>query len=372
MANIKKNPLAPKKKKKVPTKECLGCHDEKKLTEFYQASNPLTSTDGKKVNLCKTCYRNMSLNEDGTLNVDGFKQALMLMDKPFLPNLMSDTMGYCKVKTENGEKIDFLSEYMRKIQSLPQYRGIGYNDSLKLGEGAATVEEITAPLSDEEKMRIKKEEMDNTIITFDDEDFGVTPEMLELFGEGYTPKMYRLMAAKYDKLKQNYTMQTSMHEEALATYVRRKVRSEMAEAEGNVVEAEKWGKLAQQSANDGKLTPKQLTKSDLQGGINSFSDIFVAVEENKERIKIFPEFKQQPKDLVDFTVWCYVNYERNLNNLPEVEYKDIYNFYERKKAEYIKNNGGDPYGIFDDDDSQEVQKARATVEGFITIPNEFK
>ena len=180
------------------------------------------------------------------------------------------------------------------------------------------------------------------------------------------------MATKYDKLKQNYTMQTSMHEEALATYVRRKVRSEMAEAEGNVVEAEKWGKLAQQSANDGKLTPKQLTKSDLQGGINSFSDIFVAVEENKERIKIFPEFKQQPKDLVDFTVWCYVNYERNLNNLPEVEYKDIYNFYERKKAEYIKNNGGDPYGIFDDDDSPEVQKARATVEGFITIPNEFK
>ena len=51
MANIKKNPLAPKKKKKVPTKECLGCHEEKKLTEFYQASNPLTSTDGKKVNL---------------------------------------------------------------------------------------------------------------------------------------------------------------------------------------------------------------------------------------------------------------------------------------------------------------------------------
>ena len=37
MANIKKNPLAPKKKKKVPTKECLGCHEEKKLTEFYQA-----------------------------------------------------------------------------------------------------------------------------------------------------------------------------------------------------------------------------------------------------------------------------------------------------------------------------------------------
>ena len=86
MANIKKNPLANKKKKKVPTKECLGCHEEKKLTEFYQASNPLTSTDGKKVNLCKTCYRNMSLNEDGTLNVDGFKQALMLMEKPFITN----------------------------------------------------------------------------------------------------------------------------------------------------------------------------------------------------------------------------------------------------------------------------------------------
>src|SRR5699024_9260792 len=113
---------------------------------------------------------------------------------------------------------------------------------------------------------------------------------------------------------------------------------------------------------------RQISKEDLQGGIVNFSDIFSAVEGAKERIRIFPEFKYQPKDAADFIIWCYINYERNLHGLPEVPYKDIYEFYDEKKKEYIEMYG-DPYGIFTDDTSESNREA---IEKFITVPVGFR
>ena len=175
------------------------------------------------------------------------------------------------------------------------------------------------------------------------------------------------MVKKYKEMSQTYVIQTSIHKEALVTYVRFKVKEEMATVKGDVAEASKWYMAAQNAAEQGKLTAKQLSKEDLQGGIVNFSDIFTAVEGAKERIKIFPEFKYQPKDAADFIIWCYINYERNLNNMPEVEYKDIYEFYDKKKKEYV-DTYGDPYGIFTNDTTE---SNRDTIEKFITVPKEF-
>ena len=214
----------------------------------------------------------------------------------------------------------------------------------------------------------KKEIVEEPIVSSKKKDFVVTDDMITLFGEGYTKTEYMKMYQKYSEMKQTYVIQTSIHKEALVTYVRFKVKEEMATAKGDVGEAKKWFDAAQTAAEQGKLTAKQISKEDLQGGIVNFSDIFTAVEGAKERIKIFPEFKYQPKDAADFIIWCYVNYERNLNNMPEVEYKDIYAFYDRKKKEYI-DTYGDPYGIFTDDTTE---SNRETIEKFITVPNEFK
>lgn len=192
--------------------------------------------------------------------------------------------------------------------------------------------------------------------------------MVNLFGEGYTKTEYKKMFRKYEEMKQTYVIQTSIHREALVTYVRFKVKEEMATAKGDVAEAQKWYSAAQTAAEQGKLTAKQISKEDLQGGIINFSDIFAAVEGAKERIKIFPEFKYQPKDAADFIIWNYVNYERNLNNMPEVEYRDIYEFYDKKKKEYV-DTYGDPYGIFKDDTTEEN---RETIEKFITVPKGFE
>lgn len=61
--------------------------------------------------------------------------------------------------------------------------------------------------------------------------------MVNLFGEGYTRTEYKKMSRKYEEMKQTYVIQTSIHREALVTYVRFKVKEEMATAKGDVAEA---------------------------------------------------------------------------------------------------------------------------------------
>ena len=130
--------------------------------------------------------------------------------------------------------------------------------------------------SDSKKTTDKQED----IITRDN-DFEVTPEIIRLFGEGYSKSEYRKMHNKYENLKLNYSIQTNLHQEALATYVRFKVKEEDATAKGDVAEAMKTQRSTVRKVllENGKLTPKQLSESDLHGGINSFSEIFKAVEQ---------------------------------------------------------------------------------------------
>ncbi|MBU5332090.1 hypothetical protein KQI61_07750 [Anaerocolumna aminovalerica] len=287
----------------------------------------------------------------------------MLMDKAYAPSVLDSAVEEARLARTTGKgRKNIIPNYMKNL-NLSQYSKLSFLESIKLIESGGTFLSSTAVTNSDFN---KKEKEDIYIKQVDD--FVVTDDLLDLFGEGYTKTEYRLMKTKYDKLKVNYTLQTNIHEEALATYVRFKVKEEQATASGNVGEADKWNKAAQDAAEKAKLTPKQLSKEDLQGGLNSFSELFKAVEQANELIPILPKFKYRPNDAIDFIIWCYINYERNLNGIPEVDYADIYKFYDEKKKEYI-DQYGDPYGIFKDDTTLEN---REKISKFITIPNEFR
>lgn len=350
---------------KIPDgeKECGNCHKSKKFTNFYQVPNSQASSDGRFSNVCKSCIKKESLNSDGSLNIEGFKKMLQLMDRAYAPSILDSAINETKeaIESNKGRK-DLIGNYIKNL-NLSQYSKISFLQSMQMNDGGVLSNAITST-----SQKASRNTDDDEVYVSQIDDFEVTPEMVDKFGEGYTKKMYRLMEKKYKKLEKNYNMKTAMHEEALATYVSRKVREEIATAEGNVVDADKWSKAAAQAAIDGKLTPKQLSETDLQGGLANFSDIFRAVEEAKDRIKIFPEFKYRPIDAADFIILQYINYERNLNNLPEVSYEDIYKFYDEKKNEYIEQYG-DPYGIFKNDPTPLNREA---IKKFITVPVEFR
>ena len=361
-------------KKVTKKKHCSCCSEEKSLSEFYMSKSPLHALDGKTP-ICKDCVIKSSVDPD-TNEIDEvkFKNILRQIDKPFYKDNLQSAIN--QFKKENAYVADedvkyhgdaIIRLYMKNIATLRQVSSKSYEDSERDGfiQKHSTVIQKTENAEYKKDLTKKKNE---EIISSDEDVFEVSQDMIDMFGEGYSRIEYKNMYKKYNDMQKNYTIQTNIHKEALLTYVRFKVKEELATAKGDVQEAQKWYQAAQDAADKAKLTPKQLSKADLQGGITNFSDIFKAVEEANERIPIFPEFRYRPNDAVDFILWCYVNYERNLNSMPEVKYSDLYKFYDEKKQEYM-DMYGDPYGIFANDPTLEN---RDTVEKFITVPIEFR
>lgn len=198
------------------------------------------------------------------------------------------------------------------------------------------------------------------------EKFQGREELENMFGLGFTKKEYIAMKKKYDFLKNNYPGKTSMHQEALTTYVTYKVKQELATAKGDAKEANTWGKLADNAASNAKINPSQLSARDLQGGAGSFSEISEIVEQAIDIIPILPQFKYQPIDAGDFLIWQFANYERDLTGMPLCKYPDVYKFYDERKEDYLKQYG-DPYGIYANDPTI---KNRKKIEAFISTEAE--
>lgn len=90
-------------KSKVPSGEKEGgnCYKIKSFTNFYQITNPQASSDGKFSNVCKTCIKNEFLI--GSLNVEGLKKMLQLMDRAYAPSVLESAINETKESIESGK-----------------------------------------------------------------------------------------------------------------------------------------------------------------------------------------------------------------------------------------------------------------------------
>lgn len=375
--NLRKKVAITATKKVTKKKICSSCGRELPLsTGFYSSKSPMFAVD-KKINICKECFISNTLNnETGEIDETKFKNLLRKTDFPFYrDNLQSATNQYAKEHgyiSDDEVKYhgdDIIKLYMKNVNSLRQLSEKSFEDSEK--DGFIQKRSTVLKNADEEinmlgKSTIKQKENRHKA---DIGDFEVTDYIKDLFGDGYTTIEYKKMYEKYEKLKLNYTLQTNLHQEALATYVRFKVKEEMATASGNVDEAKKWYDAAQNAASNGKLTPKQLSAADLQKGVNSFSELTLAIEQATDVINILPKYKTQPHDAPDFNIYCYISYARKLKGLPPIEYKDIYKFYDDKMEEYLKQYG-DPNGVFTEANDT-MFKNRPNIEKFIVLPSDY-
>jgi len=368
-------------------KVCTCCHHEKNLTDFYYSSSPMYSLD-KRIPVCKECCKTSILSEDGRIDFDKFKDLLRNIDKPLYFDLLFSSEE--SVKKENSYLSDeevslhgyeVLQKYFTLV-AMRQDKAKSYSDAEKEGfihqNSNRTKKEkdeilnrysylINQCLQNNKSPHMSKQNKNKYYSNIDN--FEVTDNIKDLFGDGYTAVEYKKMYEKYEKLKLNYTLQTNLHQEALATYVRFKVKEEMATAAGNVDEAKKWYDAAQNAASNGKLTPKQLSAADLQKGVNSFSELTLAIEQATDVINILPKYKTQPHDAPDFNIYCYISYARKLKGLPPIEYKDIYKFYDDKMEEYLRQYG-DPNGVFTESNDT-ILKNRPNIEKFIVLPSDY-
>lgn len=307
--------------KKIPEKTftCIECGKEKRKAEFYKSYHP-NHKDGI-IPYCKECSRKMCSDKKGRVMKDALINFLKdeNVNKPFIESIW---------KISVSDKSETLGVYMRNLATT-KYKELGWSD----GETSAYTGGLT---------------MDDLDGSYTSGDFEVTKNIIEEFGEGYTPEEYKVMVTKYEKLSPYYPMPTLFHKEALMNYIRSKSKEEVAIAKNDMTSAKFWGDIARQAAKDANINPSQLRAQDTKDGLNSFSKIYEEVERAVDVVPILPKFKHRPADSADFIIYEIVNYIRDLMGLPLCEYEDVYNFYDRSVESYISRYG-DPYGIFTDD-----------------------
>ena len=350
-----------KQKEKIESENltlCKACNKYKRSGDFYVSYNENRDKSGY-LPFCKDCLKAMCLDRNGNIDKKKFLEMLKTIDKPYIQAL------YRNITARGG---DIVGKYIRTT-NMKQYRGLTWdNGDLHLLNEEESEVKPQMGLAAKTSTGAKKDNI-GTITTEAQKfkNFKVTNEMIALFGTGYSDEEYFQMWNKYEFLKSNYVGDTSMHTEALVTYVRYKVKEEMAIVANLPGDAKTWGDLAMKQAERAKINPNQFSKADLQGGLTTIGEIAQAVEQNVDIIPILPQFKYRPNDAVDFCIWNYINYARDLEGKPLVEYKDVYKFYDKMKDAYIASTG-DPYGIFDGDPTE---GNREKVEKFIQLPKEY-
>ncbi|AKO91920.1 hypothetical protein BEH_07285 [Priestia filamentosa] len=293
------------------TLKCINCKNERNREKnFYNARSGIYKELGK-IPFCKACLISMVNYED----MSTIYRVLQQLD------VMFDPLYWDKAK---ASKIDTFKRYMTMVNSLKQFEGTNWSNS-KIPEPSKTVNNNSNEDSD-----VDNKHSNSKISPKELED------LKEKYGYGYPDDDYLLFEKKFLQLRPSFQLVTTMHEECLREYCVNKVYETLAKAKGDFKQAKDWASMAKDVAEAGKLKPSQMSKADLSQGLDGFGQLARMVEERKDIIPVLPKFISQPKDKPDVVLWCYLNYIRDLKGLPEADYKDIYNFYEERRADYEK------------------------------------
>ena len=296
------------------TKEitCASCTSLKDLSKFYVSYNPIHSSG--RIPYCKDCLRKMISNESGIVELEKLKETLRLIDRPFLYNLW-------RISLE--EEGDSFGIYMKNL-AMTQYRKLGWADSKFLPE-------VEGKLNYEDVNNNHQKDLNSGFV--------VTDKIIDKWGFGYSNEEYYYFEKKWNKLIDNYGEKTSFHIEGLITYIRFRVKEELATAKGDIKDAKDWGAMAKDAATAAKINVSQLSKSDISGGVDLLPQLFEAVESEVGIISILPYLKEQPYDDADLIIWVIVNYLRRLEDKTRIEYKEIWTFYDEMLEDFYMQKG---------------------------------
>ena len=239
---------------------------------------------------------------------------------------------------ENIAKLEELKEKVKTAQSELPIRKKNKNSKTSLDSESLASEDL-----DSVSLKAKEEEEEAKKIH---QKLEQDKYIRQIFGSGFTSGDYDELGRRFFEMQNNYPLRTAMHTEALVTYIKYAYKRDKAIADDDIEAADKWGKLAAKQATDAKINPSQLSAADLSDGMTSFSQLSAMVEKTIDIIPVLPKFVEEPKDRVDYTIWQYVNYIRDLEGKPLIKYKDLYQFLE---ARYKENKGKLKFNFFDGD-----------------------
>jgi len=303
---------------------CSACGKSKTSRSFYSSKQVEHDNDiyHKKYPICKACIKEKIYRKNtGQLDKDEFKKMLQKLNLPFKNSIFLKALE--DTRESFGTYISLLNTAFRyDVGKMTWIDGDAEESETKTGSTVISANNVNTNVPS------------GVYDAIDNID-----ELMDKWGYGYTNEEYRLFEHKWSKLIDNYGEKTSLHVEALTTYIRFRSKEQLATAKGDIKEAKEWASMAATAQKDGKLNVSQLSKSDISGGIDLLPQLFEAVESNVGIISILPTLKEQPYDDADIIIWCVVNYMRRLEDKPRIEYREIWDFYDEMLEEHFKQQG---------------------------------
>lgn len=294
---------------------CIGCGKSHPRGNFYKSYTHINGV----YPFCKDYIKKEAYRDKETIDVEKFKDILRQADAPYIDSEFQGAVD---------EKRETVGAYFSRINML-QNRGYTWRHS-DFGDDDYESKPIATD-KNSENVIVEKNPSELTKKDID--------ELEEKWGFGYELNEYVLFEKKWIKLIDNYGRKTAMHVEGLKTYIRFRVKEELATAKGDVKEAKEWGQLASKAATDAKINVSQLSKSDISGGIDVLPQLFEAVESKVGIIAQLPKVLEQPYDDVDIIIWSNTNYIRRLEGKPRISYREVWDFYDEMLDEHCKQQG---------------------------------
>jgi hypothetical protein len=314
-----------------------GIREVEKQGGMIEVIEPLADTDEKKIRSA-TKYLNKLFNQQIVENQEKLAKAIELK--------MSEYSLHTNDVNARQDKFKLKNHVTTLI------------DLGKLDKKYFTFlcgEEEETPEHEEEDIEVVETVVDNTPIELP-EGFDLD-RLKDKWGEEFKTRDLVKFEEKYIELRKNYDIKTSAHDEFLRHACIASVRARQCFARNDIDGAKAWMGIFKDTTSAGKLQPSQMSKADLSGGLNNFSEFYRSLEEVKGIIEILPEFKRQPRDDADFVIWCNINYMRRLKGLPDCKYEDIWEFYEEMVQSYDEkmiddNDLNDNLAEYEDEDEE--------------------
>jgi len=296
-------------KKDVPKKHCNACEKDKPMGSFYQSTSIMF--DGFTP-ICKMCIKDMVDYDD----INTIYNILQSIDIPFVKDTWESTENKSEEKKKEGKNYDVLGNYIRQLNSLPQWKCAGWKNSV----------------FEKEDMEIENKDNEKEELTLDKK-----RKMKEAWGDDWSLEELILLDKTFNELSADKNMKFNSSKQYMKLATMNYVRSYVAMQKGNASDADKYTKLFNETMKMGEFNPSALSKNSNLEKLGSFSDFSLMVEECVDIVdiqKILPEYMQEPRDLPDKVIWYLVNYMQDSQGYKRSSYEDIYKFYSQMEADF--------------------------------------
>lgn len=333
MSNTRKRETQPAKPKKMCQGENHTGNREKPTTFFFKVDSPLFP-DGT-INICRDCVR-AEVDVENIEEVIGF---LRQIDKPFVEKIWNESVASGKHP---------LGEYVRKINSLSQWKGKTFENSDRMQGGIGKSADMQLVNSADSILTVKG------LIEYSD-------ELVDKWGIGYKKPEYLQMEKFYVDMKETHEINTAIHIDQLRQLSYLSVERDRLRQGGDWNNYNKLSKTMEDMTKSAGFRPVDRQGLDDATGIRSFSQIFEEVEKRGFRKPPKIEFEE---DVVDAMIISLANYYNRLvgrqilAELPEEVKAEMDEFYELDETPVELNDeeyDDLDFTVVDEDEDEEVE-----------------